>query len=54
MKLVELTRQADEGTAEVMGAVGPLENADADIYAARLQQLIGNGTADGSPSAPRR
>ena len=41
MKLVELTRQADDGTPEVMGAVGPLEDADADNYAARLERLIG-------------
>ena len=41
MKLVELTRQANDGTPEVMGAVGPLEDAAAGTYAARLEQLIG-------------
>lgn len=41
MKLVELTRQTEDATAEVMGAVGPLADADADAYAAHLEQLIG-------------
>jgi hypothetical protein len=41
VKLVELTRQAEDGTPEVMAAVGPLKDEEGDAYAARLGQLIG-------------
>jgi hypothetical protein len=41
VKLVELTRQAEDGTPEVMAAIGPLEDEEGDAYAARLGQLIG-------------
>jgi hypothetical protein len=40
VKLVELTRQAEDGTPEVMAAVGPLDDGAGETYAARLGQLI--------------
>ncbi|SFK79614.1 hypothetical protein [Geodermatophilus ruber] len=40
MKLVELTRQAGDGHADVVAAVGPLEDAEADTYATALLHLI--------------
>jgi hypothetical protein len=41
VKLVQVKRQADDGGAEVVAAVGPMEDAAADGYAARLQDLVG-------------
>jgi hypothetical protein len=39
MQLVEL-RQAGGGSADVVAAVGPLEDAEADAYAAQLLHLV--------------
>ncbi len=41
MKLVQLKRQAGDGGAEVVAAVGPMEDDAADRYAARLEELLG-------------
>ena len=39
MKLVQLQRRAAGGSADVVAAVGPLEDAEADAYAAQLLHL---------------
>ena len=41
MKLVQLKRQAGDGDAAVVAAVGPLEDAEADSYATQLRHLVG-------------
>jgi hypothetical protein len=40
MKLVELSRQAGDGREHILAAVGPLEDAAADDYAAQLRHLV--------------
>jgi hypothetical protein len=40
MQLVELRQQAGGGNADVVAAVGPLEDAEADAYAAQLLHLV--------------
>jgi len=40
VKLVQLKRQAGNGSAGVVPAVGPMEDADADAYAAELLHLL--------------
>jgi hypothetical protein len=40
VKLVQLKRQIGDGIAEVVAAVGPMEDAEADDYAARLLHLV--------------
>ena len=47
MRMVELTRQDGDGTAAVVLAVGPLEDADADGYADRLHRLLEQRTGHG-------
>jgi hypothetical protein len=39
VKLVKLKRQAGDGSAEVVATVGPMQDAEADAYASRLQRL---------------
>jgi hypothetical protein len=40
VKLVELTRQVHDGSGDVVAAVGPLEDAEADTYATQLRHLV--------------
>jgi hypothetical protein len=40
VQLVELRRQAGDGSADVVAAVGPLEDAEADAYATQLLHLV--------------
>jgi hypothetical protein len=40
VKLVELTRQGGDGSAAVVAAVGPMQDTDADAYAAGLRDLV--------------
>jgi hypothetical protein len=40
VKLVELKRQADDGNAEVVAAIGPMKDDEADAYAARLLRAV--------------
>jgi hypothetical protein len=40
VQLVELRRQVDDSPADVVAAVGPLEDAEAEAYAARLLHLV--------------
>jgi hypothetical protein len=40
VQLVELRRQAGGGSAEVVAAVGPLEDTEADAYVAQLRHLV--------------
>jgi hypothetical protein len=47
MRMVELTRQDGDGTAAVVLAVGPLEDAAADDYADRLHRLLEHRTGHG-------
>jgi hypothetical protein len=46
VKLVELKRVGD-GSADVVAAVGPLEDAEADAYAAQLRHLVEQQTGHG-------
>ena len=41
MKLVELKRQGDDGNAEVVAAIGPMSDDEADAYASRLLHAVG-------------
>ena len=45
MKLVELTRHVHDGSGDVVAAVGPLEDAEADAFATQLRHLV-EGRAD--------
>jgi hypothetical protein len=47
VKLVQLKRQDGGGGADVVAAVGPMEDAAADRYAAQLQELVGPQTGPG-------
>ena len=47
MKLVQLKRRDGDESAEVVAAVGPMEDAAADRYAAQLQYLVGQQAAPG-------
>ena len=47
MKLVQLKRQDGAGGADVVAAVGPMEDAAADRYAARLAELVGQQADQG-------
>jgi hypothetical protein len=47
VKLVQLKRQVGDGGADVVAAVGPMEDAAADGYAARLQDLVGQQAEPG-------
>jgi hypothetical protein len=40
VQLVELRRQVGDSTADVVAAVGPLEDGEADAYAAQLLHLV--------------
>ena len=40
MKLVELKRQGDDGNAEVVAAIGPMMDDEADAYASRLLRAV--------------
>ena len=40
MKLVELKRQGDDGNAEVVAAIGPMRDDEADAYASRLLHAV--------------
>jgi hypothetical protein len=40
VQLVELRRQVDDGSGDVVAVVGPLEDAEADAYAAQLRHLV--------------
>ena len=47
MKLVQLKRQVGDGGADVVAAVGPMEDAVADRYAAQLRDLVGRQAVPG-------
>jgi hypothetical protein len=47
VKLVELTRQGGEGSAAVVAAVGPMQDTDAETYAAGLRELVERQAAAG-------
>jgi hypothetical protein len=47
VKLVQLRRQDGDGAPEVIAAVGPMDDAAADGYAAALQQLLGRRAEPG-------
>jgi hypothetical protein len=40
VKLVELKRQGDDGNAEVVAAIGPMRDDEADAYASRLLHAV--------------
>ena len=40
MKLVELKRQGDDGNTEVVAAIGPMSDDEADAYASRLLHAV--------------
>jgi hypothetical protein len=47
VKLVQLKRQGGDGGADVVAAVGPMDDAAADRYAARLTELVGQQAGSG-------
>jgi hypothetical protein len=47
VKLVQLKQHSGEGNAAVVATVGPLEEAEADAYAAQLRHLIEQHTGPG-------
>jgi hypothetical protein len=44
VKLVQLKRQVGDRNGDVVAAVGPMEDAEADAYAAELRDLVAQRT----------
>jgi hypothetical protein len=40
VKLVQLKRQGNDGNAEVVAAIGPMSDDEADAYASRLMHAV--------------